>query len=138
MDYKTFDIVDVVAGIIVKNGKVLIAKKSSKVKELSGKWEFPGGKIEKEEPPPLALVREIREEMGIDIEVGPFIAESFYSYPHITVRILAYLCAWKGGNITLKDHSEVVFVSPQELLSYDLLPADIPIAKKIIELMGKN
>ncbi len=126
----------VVAAVIEHEGKVLIARRAGLSDPLRGCWEFPGGKVEQGEIPQDSLRREIREELGIEVEVGDFVEESVYPYPHATVHLLAYRCRWIGGTLSLSAHSAVMWLFPQDLLHYDLSPADRPIAEKILAFDG--
>jgi len=124
--------IDVAAGVIVHNGKILIARR--KVPGFSDEmWEFPGGKIRTGETPEQCLVREIREELDMEVEVIGFIGESIYKYPNRTIRLLAYVVRWLDGEPRLKDHSAVSWVSPDALDKYEFAPADVPIVRLIVE-----
>ena len=121
----------VTAAVIKSDGKILIAKRK---KSLCGKpaWEFPGGKIEKNESRERCLKREIFEELNLNINVGKLIAESQHKLSDKIIYLSAFDCEIISGEIKSFDHEEIIFVQPEELLNYDLMPADIPIAKKII------
>jgi 8-oxo-dGTP diphosphatase len=120
----------VTAAIIIHNGKILIAQRAED-KSLAGKWEFPGGKIEPGETPEACLIREIKEELGVEIEVDAFFAESIYRYDVETIRLLAYTARWTDGDFHLTAHSQLQWVTPHELANYDFAPADIPIVEKL-------
>ncbi len=120
----------VTAAIIINDGKILIAQRADN-QNLDGKWEFPGGKVEPNETPEECLIREIREELGIRIEVECFFAESIYRYDTGTIRLLAYKARWIDGEYKLTAHSQIKWVRPCELENYDFAPADIPIAEKL-------
>jgi 8-oxo-dGTP diphosphatase len=121
---------DVVAGIVAKEGKILIAKRAEGQK-MEGKWEFPGGKIEEGETPEEALIREFKEELNVDIEVEGFFCESIYKYEFGAIRLLAYKCKCDDKDFKLSVHSEISWAEPEDILKYDLAPADIPIGEKI-------
>ncbi len=123
----------VTAAIIIKGHEVLIAKRPAGDR-LSGKWEFPGGKIEAGESPEECLRRELAEELGIEACVGDFFAESVYHYEHGAIELLAYFVEWISGDICLRAHDEVKWVAMKELGQYDLAPADIPIMEKLLFL----
>ena len=76
--------------LIDKDNRVLLAKRPEG-KAMAGLWEFPGGKVEAGETPEAALVRELQEELGIEVRIGEFICESEYQYPHIHIRLLVRL-----------------------------------------------
>ena len=120
----------VTAAIIERNGKVLIARRAPHSK-LSGMWEFPGGKVELGETLQDCLIRELREELGIEVIVGRLLAASEYHYEHGSFRIHAFEVDWVSGSISLRDHDCVEWVLLEEITTYDLLPADIPIAEQL-------
>ena len=80
MDTHTNQYIDVVAAVFVENGSVLVARRASG-QHLEYKWEFPGGKIEKDETPEECLRRELKEELGVNVEVEDSVGESLFSYP---------------------------------------------------------
>ncbi len=124
--------VEVCAAIIQHQEKVLITLRPED-KRLGGYWEFPGGKIETGESPQFALVRELREELDIEIRVGSLLETVHHSYEWGTVLILAYLCTWKSGEIKHLEVADHCWVAPANLLNYDILEADQPIIKKLQE-----
>ncbi|MCF6266012.1 MAG: 8-oxo-dGTP diphosphatase MutT [Desulfuromusa sp.] len=124
--------VEVCAAIIQHQEKVLITLRPED-KRLGGYWEFPGGKIETGESPQFALVRELHEELDIEIRVGSLLETVHHSYEWGTVLILAYLCTWKSGEIKHLEVADHCWVAPANLLNYDILEADQPIIKKLQE-----
>jgi 8-oxo-dGTP diphosphatase len=124
------EIVRVTAAILVKNGRIIIAQRNSS-DHLSGKWEFPGGKIETDETPQECLKRELKEEFQIDVSVGDFLGSNIYHYEHISIELLVYRTYWNTGVIMLQDHADYRWISPETLGQYDFAPADIPFAEKI-------
>ena len=121
--------ITVTAAILTKDNKIFLARRNSETKH-AGKWEFPGGKMEHGESGEQCLSREIREEFSINITVDEFFAESIHEYENAKIRILAYRITWVSGKMVPKDHDRIAWVSPDKLLEYDLLPADIPIAQE--------
>ena len=121
----------VTAAVIEKEGRILIAKRKQGWR-FAGKWEFPGGKIESEETPEECLKRELREELGIETEIGKFICSSTYAYPHATIRLLVYQAFHVSGEYTLHDHEEIRWVLTQELLQFHCPEADKPVIEKLI------
>jgi 8-oxo-dGTP diphosphatase len=120
----------VTAAILVKDNKILIAKRPSNDK-LANKWEFPGGKIEDGETPEECLVREIKEEFNIDIEVKTYFGNSIYNYDHGSIELLAYLAHTESIELTPTAHDEYIWVSISELTKYDFAPADIPFVTRL-------
>ncbi len=123
---------DVTAAVICRNGKILIARRAPG-ENMAGGWEFPGGKLEESETPEECLRRELLEELGVVADVKDFFFESVYEYHQGAIRLLAYFTDIVEGKIRLSVHDDVQWVGAGELLDYDLLPADIPIAQKLAE-----
>ncbi|SPF41580.1 ADP-ribose pyrophosphatase (fragment) [Candidatus Desulfosporosinus infrequens] len=121
---------EVTAAIIIKENRVLIAQRALG-KNLAGKWEFPGGKIEPAETPQECLKREIREELDVDIDVLELFGESIFAYQSGTIKLIAFWCRWISGDFRLSVHSSFEWVTRQELDSYDFAPADIPLVEKL-------
>ena len=122
----------VVAGVVVKDGMILIAQRRSG--SLAGKWEFPGGKVEGSETPQEALRREFDEEFGVIIEVGDFVDEVDYSVDGKDYTLLAFHVIHISGHYKLLDHMNLDWVRPELLISMDLAPPDVPIANQLIEV----
>jgi len=128
----------VTAAIIEQNGRILIAKRRQGSK-FGGKWEFPGGKVEKGETPQQCLKRELREELAVTAEIGSLYCTSEYSYtPHQTIRLLAYRTTVISGAFDLNDHEEIRWVEPANLGRYVFLEADKPIVEKLMKEMGNK
>ena len=122
---------EVTAAVIIENGSVLLTRRRSG-EHLAGYWEFPGGKIEPGESPQRCLEREIVEELGIRIKAGGIITESAYTYDHGAIKLVAIESKVLGGTITLSVHDAYAWVPLDKILDYDLAPADIPVARKIM------
>jgi 8-oxo-dGTP diphosphatase len=120
----------VTAAILIHDGRILIAKRKAN-DEQAGKWEFPGGKIRKNETPQQCLAREMREEFGIEVTVGDFFTESIHHYPDQSIRLLAFLTSWTKGSICLNAHTEFNWVSLDRIQNFDFAPADIPLVEKL-------
>ncbi len=109
-------------------GAVLIAKRPEG-RPLAGLWEFPGGKIEAGEEPEEALIREIHEELGIDIaksDLTPLIFAS-HAYPDFHLLMPVYLCRRWQGSVAAREGQELLWVKPDALHRYDMPPADEPL-----------
>lgn len=121
-----------VTGALITDGdKILIARRAPG-QSLAGHWEFPGGKVEPGETPEESLRRELYEELGIVAEVGEHFATSVHHHPRGTIELQVYFARIKSGQLVLKVHDAVAWVTPGELLEYDLLPADLPIAQRLL------
>jgi len=125
----------VAAGIIVSDGRVLLTRRAENEHE-AGLWEFPGGKLEAGETPQQCLERELREELGVRIRAGKVLAESDYRYHHGAIRLLAIWAEIVSGPMALSVHDRAEWVSLEQLESYDLAPADVPIARKLREIFS--
>ncbi len=128
------DMITVVAALIEKDNKYLIAKRSTGSEEVLGKWEFPGGKLEPGETEENAIEREIKEEFEMDVEAQKYLTNNVCVYPSKTIDLRLYKCNYKAGEFHLHDHSEYKFVGKDDILNYDLCPADVPLAKYVKEL----
>ena len=124
--------ITVVAALIYKEQKMLLAKRATGNKEVLGKWEFPGGKVESGETEKKAIEREIKEEFDLQIKAQEYIINNIYQYPTKTVNLILYKCQFIQGECKLKDHQEYKWVNPQDLLDYDLAPADIALAEFVV------
>jgi 8-oxo-dGTP diphosphatase len=126
---------EVTAAILIMENKVLIARRKTGDNQ-GGKWEFPGGKIKEDETPQQCLIREIKEELGIDVAVGEFFGESTYRYEHGTIRLLAYRVSWTDGVFSLNAHADSRWVYPSQLGDFDFAAADIPLVEKLQQTKG--
>ena len=126
-DLKETPLLDVAAAVVSRDGSVLVARRA-KGQHLEYKWEFPGGKIEENETPEACLHRELREELGVTVEIGKYIGESIFSYPVKRVRLLAYHVKLLSGDIFLTVHDRIRWVKIQDFPTVDLAEADIPIS----------
>ncbi len=125
--------IDVVAAIIRnEDDKILIAQRNYK-KAQGGLWEFPGGKIEPNESKEDAIVREIKEEMGIDIEAKKYIDEKMFKYPEKKINLIAIECELIKGEIKKTEHEDIKWVDKKELRKFDFAPADEFIINAILK-----
>jgi 8-oxo-dGTP diphosphatase len=123
----------VTAAIIRRQGCVLLARRSPGEK-LAGFWEFPGGKVEVGETAEDSLARELFEELGIVARIGKKIAESSHSDEHGSFRLIAFLVDNIEGEPHPNVHDRLEWARIDDLTSYELLPADIPIAASLKKL----
>lgn len=127
--------VEVAAAIIKSNNKIFATQRG--YGEFKDGWEFPGGKIEKEETPREALVREIKEELETVITVGELIDTVEYDYPAFHLTMYCFLCEVASGDLTLKEHEASRWLTEDQLRSVDWLPADLELIDKIEEILLK-
>lgn len=126
-------IINVVAAVIRdEEGRILITQRNLK-KAQGGLWEFPGGKIEPEETKEHAIVREIKEELDVDIEYKDYLAEKVFEYPEKTINLIALECKKINGEIRLLEHEAYAWVDEKELKDYEFAPADLFIIEKLLE-----
>ena len=124
--------IEVVAAVIIDNNKYMCVQRGTNSKiYLSEKWEFPGGKIEGNENHTEALVREIQEELNMQIEPLNHIITVDHTYPDFQLVMHAYLSKIIDGEPELTEHLDLKWLSVDLLSSLDWAAADIPIVKKI-------
>ena len=123
--------VEVVAAVIVRDGTVLATQRG--YGEYEGWWEFPGGKVEPDEEPRDALVREIREELDAEIEVGAYLCTAERDYPGFHLSMACYVCrlASEDEQLDLREHHAARWLSAAELDDVAWLPADVQAVEAI-------
>lgn len=130
------DTIKVVCAVIFNENKVLLCKRK-KGKHLEGFWEFPGGKVKTHESNKNALLREIREELNLEVQILGHYTSSTHMYEDFCIKLIAYLCYFNHHNIPIKsqDHDEIKWTNLLEISHHKLAPADIPIARKLEKLI---
>ncbi len=128
--------IKVVAAIIIENGNVFATQRG--YGEFKDGWEFPGGKVEANETPEDALVREIKEELDTEIEVLELLDTVEYDYPKFHLSMECFICKMKSGDLILKEHEAAKWLTKETLDSVDWLPADEGLIGKIEEYLGKE
>lgn len=126
--------IDVACAIIITLDKrVLVTQRSADMK-LPLKIEFPGGKVEAAEMPDACIVREIKEELSLDIQPVFEMQPHIHSYPDITIKLIPFVCRVIGGEIKLREHLTYAWLAPEELMDLDWAEADIPVLYQYLSL----
>lgn len=126
------DTIKVVCGIIFDGDKIFICRRNAG-KELSGFWEFPGGKIEVNESTKDALSRELFEELGMRVDVQEYFTTVIHSYTSFVIELKAIKCKFIEASFIMTDHDSYKWVEIHDLLNWKLASADIPVAKELIK-----
>ena len=126
---------NVSAAIVIRNREILIGRRSASV-NLTGFWEFPGGKQDPGETIQECLERELFEELSVTSIAGNIFHESIFEYDGGTINLIGIITELLDTNFTLSVHDKVEWVQINELLSYKLAPAGIPIAEKVSQIYG--
>lgn len=125
--------IEVVAAIIIKNGRVFATQRG--YGEFKDWWEFPGGKIESGEGSKEALVREIREELDAEIEVGELLETIEWDYPNFHLTMHCFICSLMSESMHLNEHEAAAWLTRGTLRSVKWLPADEGLIPLIEELL---
>lgn len=122
--------IPVVCALIERGGLILLAQRPVH-KHLPLKWEFPGGKVEPGEDPAMAIVREIREELGCNVAITRGLPRFLHDYGAVVIEMIPFVCQLVDGSPESHPHEHVAlaWVKPAELLTYDLAAADLPVVK---------
>ena len=122
--------------LIDEDGRVLLAKRPPG-KVLEGLWEFPGGKVEPGETPEVALIRELREELGIDVPEHCLAPLTFASHSYEDFHLLmpVYVCRNWDSEITPLEAQELAWVMPNRMSSYEMPPADEPLKAMLRDML---
>ena len=126
----------VACALIDADNRVLIAQRPEG-KQLAGLWEFPGGKLEPGERPEPALIRELREELGIEVKEACLAPLTFASHAYETFHLLMplYICRRWEGMVASKEGQALKWVRANKLRDYPMPPADIPLIPPLIDLL---
>ena len=127
----------VAVALIDADDRVLIAQRPEG-KALAGLWEFPGGKIDQGERPEAALIRELKEELGITVKEACLAPLTFasYAYPEFHLLMPLYVCRRWEGFVQSREGQALKWVRPRDLRQYPMPPADEPLIPPLIELLG--
>jgi 8-oxo-dGTP diphosphatase len=129
----------VVAGLIIGDDQRILITQRRADQALPLKWEFPGGKVEPGEAPVAALIRELREEVGVTVSVGRIWDVLFHAYPAFDLVMLVYVCRIVDGTLGAVEVADLAWVAAPDLARWDILPADRPLVERLgIESLPPN
>lgn len=130
---KTRKSIEVVAAVIHDGDRIFATQRG--YGEFKDGWEFPGGKMEPGETPQQALVREIREELDTEIQVGELLETVEYDYPGFHLTLHCFWCTVTSGDLVLKEHEAAKWLTKGDLDSVDWLPADLGLIEKLGKIL---
>ena len=122
----------VTAALIREGEKILIAQRG-RSKRFGWQWEFPGGKVRRDETPEDCLRREIKEELNLEIKVEDHFCTVRHKYPDFNIELIAFWCSIVGGTLRLEDHEQVRWVSVSEMNQYTFVQADLNVIEALAE-----
>ena len=125
--------IEVVAAIIMDGDKILATQRG--YGDFKGGWEFPGGKVEQNESREEALLREIREELDVEIAIKSYLTTVEYDYPNFHLTMHCYICEVISGELKLIEHEASSWLSSKELGTITWLPADVDVLEKVQKFM---
>jgi 8-oxo-dGTP diphosphatase len=125
--------IEVTCAIIFISEKILVVQRSATM-SLPLKWEFPGGKIESGESEDECIKREIKEELGIEIELISKLTPSTHDYTNFKIELIPFLARYTNGIIKLAEHKKHLLLEKDELKNLDWAEADIPILNEFLKL----
>lgn len=128
--------IEVVAAIIRKGDKIFATQRG--YGDWKDWWEFPGGKMEAEETPEEALVREIREELSAEISVVKFLCTVEHDYPAFHLTMHCYLCSLIGEALHLNEHEAARWLTKDSLYCVKWLPADVKVVEEVRRKMEEE
>lgn len=121
--------IEVVAAIIQHNDKIFVTRRS--YGEFINMWEFPGGKMEPLETREEALIREIKEELELDITVSKYLNTIDYDYPNFHLTMHNFICKISGGKLQLNAHNDAKWTTLEDLDNLNWVPADLLVIEKL-------
>lgn len=128
--------IEVVAAIIAHENRILATQRGSG--EFKDGWEFPGGKVEPGETPEQAIVREIQEELVVEIAPQKLVTTVEYDYPKFHLTMHCFLSRIVSGKINLLEHEDAKWLAQDELDSVDWLPADVEVVQTLKTIWTKE
>ena len=126
--------IPVVAGFLRKGDQILVGQRPEN-HSLAGLWEFPGGKIESNESPEQALIRELQEELGIEVEIGDLMMAASHSYGDVNILILFYEVLFWKGEPKAKHHLKLEWITPRELFNRSIPEANQRMKDRLLKIL---
>ncbi|WP_143317464.1 8-oxo-dGTP diphosphatase MutT [Clostridium sp. HBUAS56017] len=127
--------IEVVAAIIKKDNEVFTTRRG--YGEFENMWEFPGGKVEAGETREEALIREIKEELELDIQITSYLTTIDYDYSNFHLTMHCFICDISGGELHLNAHNSVKWTTIEKLDNLNWVPADILVVEKLKAYEGR-
>lgn len=124
--------IDVTCAIIFHNNRILVTQRSQTM-TLPFMWEFPGGKQNKGESEEECILREIKEELNIEIQILGKLTNSVYDYTTFSINLIPFVAQYVKGTIQLAEHHQAKWLTKDELISLDWAPADLPILNELLQ-----
>jgi 8-oxo-dGTP diphosphatase len=124
--------------IIINPFDQVLVTQRSPLMPLPLKWEFPGGKIEENETAEESLIREIKEELNIEIEITGSLSPNDHQYPDKLIRLIPFICRQIGGEIVLKEHADYKWLDVKDLLDLDWAEADVGVVVEYLRVAAKD
>jgi mutator protein MutT len=124
----------VTAALIQKHGKILLARRKAG-KHMGPKWELPGGKVDPGEDPKQTLRRELKEELGIDAQIGQYLGSTRFRGDRLHLQIHLYRVNSIDGSFVLKEHEAIRWVEPRQIEDFDLVDSDRKLIRKFRALL---
>lgn len=122
--------------LVDADGRILLAQRPQG-KSMAGLWEFPGGKVEPGETPERSLIRELKEELAIDVKEACLAPLTFasHSYPDFHLLMPLFVCRRWDGSVTALERQQLAWVKPNQLRDYEMPPADVPLVSHLMALL---
>jgi 8-oxo-dGTP diphosphatase len=130
--------IQVSCAIIINPFDQVLVTQRSPLMPLPLKWEFPGGKIEENETAEQCLIREIKEELHIEIEITGSLSPNDYQYPDKLIRLIPFICRQTSGEIILKEHADYKWLDVTNLLDLDWAEADVGVVVEYLKMVVKG
>lgn len=130
-------IIKVTCAIIENNGQILAAQRSENM-SMPLKWEFPGGKIEPGEKAEDCIVRELKEELDIEVSIKHSLSAYVHNYGTECIELIPFICEMKYGHLKCKEHKQVIWDYPQRFSDLDWADADVPVYNEYMKYVEGN